>query len=90
MTFFRRSGSFRESFGEVEGNLPGYDLHLLQTPPDYAQSFAQKLYIDAIRTHDIVFSIGPAGTGKTYLAMAMGVASLTKKRSTASSSPGRP
>jgi len=43
------------------------------------KSFAQKLYIDAIRTHDIVFSIGPAGTGKTYLAMAMGVASLTKK-----------
>jgi len=43
------------------------------------KSLAQKLYIDAIRSHDIVFSIGPAGTGKTYLAMAMGVATLTKK-----------
>ena len=43
------------------------------------KSLAQKLYIDAIRKYDIVFSIGPAGTGKTYLAMAMGVASLTKK-----------
>jgi len=43
------------------------------------KSLAQKRYIDAIRAHDIVFSIGPAGTGKTYLAMAMGVASLTKK-----------
>jgi phosphate starvation-inducible PhoH-like protein len=43
------------------------------------KSLAQKLYIDAIRGHDIVFSIGPAGTGKTYLAMAMGVAALTKK-----------
>lgn len=43
------------------------------------KSLAQKLYIDAIRSHDIVFSIGPAGTGKTYLAMAMGVAALTKK-----------
>ncbi len=43
------------------------------------KSLAQKRYIDAIRTHDIVFSIGPAGTGKTYLAMAMGVAALTKK-----------
>jgi phosphate starvation-inducible PhoH-like protein len=43
------------------------------------KSLAQKLYIDAIRTHDLVFGIGPAGTGKTYLAMAMGVASLTKK-----------
>ncbi|MBI5966518.1 MAG: PhoH family protein [Deltaproteobacteria bacterium] len=43
------------------------------------KSLAQKLYIDAIRSYDIVFSIGPAGTGKTYLAMAMGVAALTKK-----------
>jgi phosphate starvation-inducible PhoH-like protein len=36
----------------------------------------QKLYIDAIRGHDIVFGIGPAGTGKTYLAVAMAVAAL--------------
>jgi phosphate starvation-inducible PhoH-like protein len=43
------------------------------------KSLAQKHYIDAIRTHDLVFGIGPAGTGKTYLAMAMGVAALTKK-----------
>lgn len=33
----------------------------------------QKHYLDAIRNHDIVFGIGPAGTGKTYLAMAMAV-----------------
>ncbi|MDY0163024.1 PhoH family protein [Desulfobotulus sp.] len=38
----------------------------------------QKTYIDAIRTHDIVFGVGPAGTGKTYLAMAMAVAALAK------------
>jgi phosphate starvation-inducible PhoH-like protein len=42
------------------------------------KSRAQKEYIDAIRHHDIVFGIGPAGTGKTYLAMAMAVAALTK------------
>lgn len=36
----------------------------------------QKLYIDAIRTNDIVFGIGPAGTGKTYLAVAMAVSAL--------------
>jgi phosphate starvation-inducible PhoH-like protein len=36
----------------------------------------QKRYLDAIRHHDIVFGIGPAGTGKTYLAMAMAVHSL--------------
>jgi phosphate starvation-inducible protein PhoH and related proteins len=39
----------------------------------------QKLYVEAIRTHDIVFGIGPAGTGKTYLAMAMAVSALVKK-----------
>jgi phosphate starvation-inducible PhoH-like protein len=39
----------------------------------------QKHYIDSIRRFDIVFGIGPAGTGKTYLAMAMAVASLAKK-----------
>jgi len=38
----------------------------------------QKKYIEAIRKNDIVFGIGPAGTGKTYLAMAMAVASLAK------------
>ncbi len=43
------------------------------------KSVAQKAYIDAIRQHDIVFAIGPAGTGKTYLAMAMGVAELMKQ-----------
>jgi len=43
------------------------------------KSINQKLYIDSIRRHDIVFGIGPAGTGKTYLAMAMAVASLSKK-----------
>jgi phosphate starvation-inducible protein PhoH and related proteins len=42
------------------------------------KSLAQKEYIDAIRTSDMVFGIGPAGTGKTYLAMAMGVAALSK------------
>jgi len=39
----------------------------------------QKDYIDSIRRFDIVFGIGPAGTGKTYLAMAMAVAALTRK-----------
>jgi len=42
------------------------------------KSIAQKAYIDAIRRYDIVFGVGPAGTGKTYLAMAMAVADLMK------------
>jgi phosphate starvation-inducible PhoH-like protein len=47
--------------------------------PITPKSYAQKQYVDAIRSFDIVFSIGPAGTGKTYLAMAMGIAALMKK-----------
>jgi phosphate starvation-inducible PhoH-like protein len=39
---------------------------------------AQKEYIDAMRQFDIVFGIGPAGTGKTYLAMAMAVSALAR------------
>jgi phosphate starvation-inducible PhoH-like protein len=46
------------------------------------KSLNQKAYIDAIRTHDIVFGIGPAGTGKTYLAMAMALAALMKNQVT--------
>jgi phosphate starvation-inducible PhoH-like protein len=42
------------------------------------KSLSQKKYIDAIRGYDIVFGIGPAGTGKTYLAMAMAVSALSK------------
>jgi phosphate starvation-inducible PhoH-like protein len=41
------------------------------------KSPAQKEYIDAIRNYDIVLGIGPAGTGKTYLAMATAVSALT-------------
>jgi len=40
------------------------------------KSYNQKNYIEAIRTNDIVFGIGPAGTGKTYLAVAMAVSTL--------------
>ncbi len=44
------------------------------------KSLSQKLYIDALRKSDMVFGIGPAGTGKTYLAMAMAVSALLDKR----------
>ena len=39
----------------------------------------QKRYLDAIRSHDLVVSIGPAGTGKSYLAVAMAVSALVKR-----------
>jgi len=44
----------------------------------FPKSENQLEYIEAIRSHDIVFGIGPAGTGKTYLAMAMAVNALLK------------
>lgn len=40
----------------------------------------QRLYINAIRTYDITFGIGPAGTGKTYLAMAMAISAFLSKQ----------
>jgi phosphate starvation-inducible PhoH-like protein len=41
-----------------------------------AKTVGQKKYIEAIRKHDITFGIGPAGTGKTYLAVAMALAAM--------------
>ena len=46
--------------------------------PITPRSTAQKRYVEAIRRHDVVFGIGPAGTGKTYLAMAMAVAAYLR------------
>jgi phosphate starvation-inducible PhoH-like protein len=46
----------------------------------YTKTSGQKNYVKAIKEHDIVFSIGPAGTGKTYLAVAMAVAYLKAKK----------
>ena len=48
--------------------------------PIAPKGLAQKRYVDAIRTHDIVFGIGPAGTGKTYLAMALAIRALMEKQ----------
>lgn len=55
---------------------------VLQTPRRsiVAKTVTQQRYVQAMRQHDIVFGIGPAGTGKTYLAMAMAVRALMEKR----------
>jgi phosphate starvation-inducible PhoH-like protein len=44
------------------------------------KTITQRRYVDAIEHHDLVFGIGPAGTGKTYLAVAMAVSALIQKR----------
>lgn len=43
------------------------------------KTLGQKRYVDAIRAHDMVFAIGPAGTGKSFLAVAMAVSALMKR-----------
>ena len=46
------------------------------------QSDNQRRYVEAIRQHDLVFATGPAGTGKSFLAVAMGVAALRERKVT--------
>jgi phosphate starvation-inducible PhoH-like protein len=64
--------NFRKFFSEVIEVSP-------KKRPVRPKSLGQKRYIDAIRQYDMVLGIGPAGTGKTYLAMAMAVSSFLKK-----------
>lgn len=47
--------------------------HTVQGKPVKPKTIGQKTYVDAIRDNMVVFGVGPAGTGKTYLAMAMGI-----------------
>jgi phosphate starvation-inducible PhoH-like protein len=63
----------KEIFGET---VFVSSRHRIITP----KGLAQKRYIQAIRDNDIVFGIGPAGTGKTYLAMAMAVSYLVERK----------
>lgn len=50
--------------------------------PIRAKNLAQRRYVEMIRSHELVLSVGPAGTGKTYLAMAMAVAALNRQEVT--------
>ena len=52
----------------------------LRKAPVVPKTHGQLDYVRAIREHDVVFGVGPAGTGKTYLAMAMAVAALKKEQ----------
>jgi len=49
-------------------------------PPVVAKTDGQRGYLEAIRSHDITFGVGPAGTGKTYLAVAVAVAALKQEK----------
>jgi phosphate starvation-inducible PhoH-like protein len=64
-------------------DLKGILLDAIPVPSRKKQitpkTLTQKEYVDAIRGHDVVIGIGPAGTGKSYLAMAMAVSALTRR-----------
>jgi phosphate starvation-inducible PhoH-like protein len=47
-----------------------------------AKNLSQRQYVESIRRHDIAIAVGPAGTGKTYLAMALAIAALNRKEVT--------
>jgi len=49
-------------------------------PPTVPRTPGQRQYVEAVQNHDVVFGIGPAGTGKTYLAVAMALAALKKEQ----------
>lgn len=49
-------------------------------PPVVPRTAGQKAYLQAIQSHDITFGVGPAGTGKTYLAVACAVAALKQEK----------
>ncbi len=65
------------SFEEKESAIVEIDkdliCHTMSGKPIKPKTIGQKAYVDQIRNKMIVFGIGPAGTGKTYLAMAMGI-----------------
>jgi phosphate starvation-inducible PhoH-like protein len=44
-----------------------------------AKNFSQRRYVELIQNHDVTITVGPAGTGKTYLAMAMAISALNRK-----------
>src|SRR5256885_3471854 len=66
-----QSEDVREIFEDVVWSHRGKRI----TP----KTVTQKHYVDAIRTHTVTFGIGPAGTGKTYLAIALAVAALSDR-----------
>jgi phosphate starvation-inducible PhoH-like protein len=67
-----QAGDIREVFEDVVWRHRGKKIA--------PKTVTQKRYVDAIRTHTVTFAIGPAGTGKTYLAMALAVAALSERQ----------
>lgn len=74
-----------ERLGESPAEVLSLDILSRRGKTIRPKTLNQKRYVDAIDAFTIVFGIGPAGTGKTYLAMAKAVQALQASRSTGSS-----
>jgi phosphate starvation-inducible PhoH-like protein len=72
-------GSGAETLGESPAEVLSLDILSRRGKTIRPKTLNQKRYVDAIDSHTIVFGIGPAGTGKTYLAMAKAVQALQAK-----------
>ncbi|WP_276862898.1 PhoH family protein [Anaerococcus tetradius] len=68
----------RENKDVIKSLLDDVIITRADGKPIKAKTLGQKSYIDKIRNNDVVFGIGPAGTGKTYLAVAMAVRAFKK------------
>src|SRR5262245_2626271 len=79
--FIYAVGVLKNEGPEALQGLHGEPIHTSTRKPTVApKTLGQKRYVEAIRHHDVTFGLGPAGTGKTYLAMAMAVAALSEER----------
>jgi phosphate starvation-inducible PhoH-like protein len=68
--------AFSKSTPEAAREVFQKDITISKKKSIHTRTHGQKRYVEAIEAHDIVFGIGPAGTGKTYLAMAVAMTKL--------------
>jgi phosphate starvation-inducible PhoH-like protein len=90
----KRGGAIRRhefQYALSSASRPNYDASLselvkekihcsVRKPPVVPKTAGQKKYVEVIRKYDITFGIGPAGTGKTYLAVALAVSALKQEK----------
>lgn len=72
----------REGKSDLLDQLSGSDVIAIthRGRPIRSKTLGQRAYVEAVRKHELTLAVGPAGTGKTYLAMAMAVVSLKAKQ----------
>lgn len=73
-------GLHRERNGKRLSELDGAVFQTVRGGVVKPKTYGQKIYVEAMQSHDIVFVIGPAGTGKSYLAIAHALALLRERR----------